>query len=265
MKMKNKKTQVKWVWGSALMFAVLIFASWFNQGCVGGVPILSAMVVTATPTLQPNVVSNFETGTTSLNSTLLNIGAYGGSFGTNTYGGSPPNSMNNPFVVANTIPDANNGSSYAIHIFAPLTTTAGGYEADQLVCNFLVGAPSPFYDLTPFTGIRMDIAFGNDTNPSRSVAFPIDLTTPSSTPGGNCSTWCYNSFQKLLPAGTNTGWMPVTYTWSQFAQAYNPMGTPFTSHLNKVLNLSFGFGANTASGGVSTYTDFWVDNIQFIP
>jgi hypothetical protein len=67
-----------------------------------------------------------------------------------------------------------------------------------------------------------------------------------------------------LPTGQNTGWMPVTYLWTQFAQpSYSNDGTAFTTHLKKVLSLQWGLGDNGAM--TNTTTDFWLDNVQFLP
>ena len=278
---------------SSAVFILLVSTLWLQQGCVGGPAPFAAMIVTSTPTLPPDYVSDFETGGVSINPNLLNVNGHAGSFTSNKYlGGNfattptpnititpgftptvtwvtivqPQNNLNSPIVVPNTITNSVNGSPYALHLFASLYTTPNNYEADQLFCNFLSGASSPYYDLTPFTAVRMDVAFGGDTNSNRALAFPIDLTTPSSAAaGGNCTSSCYAHYQVPLPGGQNTGWMPVTYTWSQFVQTFGSLGTPFSSHLNKVIQLSVSLGANTASGGVSTYTDFWIDNVKFLP
>lgn len=287
------KTKITYLIG--MLAIALIPTLWMSQGCMGNYPSVASVVVTATPSLPSDFVVNFEDSTNNINpklaNTLLttvlnsnpsNLGGtnsnsgpitvahnYAGSVTIATYGGSPANTLNygtSNFIVPNTIQNVNNGSLFALHMFGGLNTTTNGYEADQLFCNFLSGSPpNPYFDMTAFTGVRMDVAFGGDTNPFRFLAFPIDLTTPSSTPGGICSGSCYAHYQVSLPSGSNTGWMPVTYTWSSFTQAFAPLGTPFSSHLNKVLQLSISMGPNSASGGLTTTTDFWLDNVQFLP
>ena len=238
---------------------------WLQEGCQGSYPPIAVMVVTSTPTLMPDVVSNFETGGTAVNSNLTGVNGYPGSFSANTYGGSPPNTINNPFIVSN----PGDGSNFALHISTSLSST-GAYEADQVFCNLKSpGASSPYFDLTPFTGIRFDFKLGADTNPASGRVFgiPIDITTVPSSPGGTCTSQCYNNFQVNLPAGQNTAWMPLTFTWSQFAEAYNQLTPPqnqFSNHLTRALQLEWSFSPNAAIVTTTT-TDFWVDNVQFLP
>ncbi|HJT23961.1 MAG TPA: hypothetical protein VJ873_05255 [bacterium] len=97
-----------------------------------------------------------------------------------------------------------------------------------------------------------------DTNAGRFFGIPIDITTPSSTAGRNCTSQCYNNFQVNLRSGQNTAWMPLTFTWSQFAEGYNQLALPqnsFSNHLTRALQLEWSFSPN-ASIVTTTTTDF---------
>lgn len=242
-----------------LALGVLLPLTLSQSGCKGGYPPLTVMVVTATPTLPPNVISNFETGGVSINSSLLNINGNAGSFTVNTYGGSPPNTITNPFIFAG----AGNGGSYGISINCSLSGT-GAYEADQLVCNFIKsGIPNPYYDATPFSGIQFDInILPGDTNTQRVIQVGIDVTTPNSAPGGTCASGCYNHYQANL-GGPTGGWVTKTYNWSQLV--YPGYGTNYgpdvSTHLTKFIFLQWSESANGAV--VTTQTNFRIDNVSF--
>jgi hypothetical protein len=257
--MKNNKKILR-----ALVFSLMALGStlpvlWMQQGCQGTYPLPSVMVVTPTPTLAPNVVTDFETGGTGINPYLLGVNGYPGSFVANTYGGSPPNSINNPFVLGG----PGNGSQYGIHIACSLSGT-GAYEADQLVCNLIkAGAPSPYFDATSFSGVQFDInIMPSDTNPQRVFQVGTDVTTPNSAPGGTCPSGCYNHYQANLGAPTG-GWVTRSYAWT--ALVYPGYGTNngpnVSTHLTKFIFLQWSESANGAV--VTTSTDFWIDNVQF--
>jgi len=93
-------------------FAVLTvaLAVFLGQGCVENIPPLSSVMVTATPTLPPNLISNFENGSVTVNANLLNgnkgfwqASTYGGAGATLVSGGittiTSGNTLNNPFLV----------------------------------------------------------------------------------------------------------------------------------------------------------------------
>lgn len=249
--------KMKLIGWSSLMAAVLASTLWMQQGCVGNFAPLALMVVTSTPTLSPSVISNFESGTTAVNPTLRNTGGYPGNFTVNTYGGSPPNSINNPFVLM-----PGNASNYAIHVFASLSGT-GAYEADQISCNLTSGAPTPYYDATGFTGVQFDINIPPaNTNPQKVFQVAIDLTTPTSSPGGTCLSGCYNHYTANL--ATTAGWSTVTLPWASITYpGYGTNNGPLAGHLNKILFLMWSFSANGAV--VTTYTDVYIDNVRFTP
>ena len=249
---------------SGLVCVLLTSILWMSQGCVGGVPPITAFVVTATPTLPVDYISNFETGTVAINPTLRNVNGFPGSFTVNTYGGGAfPNTVNNPFVLSN----PGNGSNYAIHILCQLSST-GAYEADQLVCTLTSGAPSYYYDASSFTGIQFDLnILPDDTSTHRVFQIGTDVTTPASATGGTCSPVanCYNHYQATLPSGSTGGWVTKTYNWNQITYpGYgNNNGPDISTHLNKILFLQVSID-NQASVTISK-TDIWIDNVKFLP
>jgi hypothetical protein len=149
----------------------------------------------------------------------------------------------------------------------------------------------------PYVGIRFDVKIlpysvaggvtTGDSNPQKRFAIACAPMVPPTTAfGGNCppnfSTNCYNYFwcPGNLPTTSpviNNGWQPVSFLFSQFRtdagygnfQNYylnfsNFNGNAITGNnffTSQALFLLWKFGDNGAGG--TTYTDFWVDNVQF--
>lgn len=252
-------------------------------------PAPSSVVVTATPTLPPDFISDFENGSAAVNPNLRN--GDGGGWIARTYGGAgatlvsggvttvtTANTVNDPFVVQNTVPDETDASRMAAHLFAPLIA-AGGFESDQLACypEHNAGNPHyPYYDASSFTGIRFLINIpADDSNTHRVFQVAIDQTLPTGEPGGTCAPttvcFCYNHFEVALPAGSTAGWTAVSHPWSDFTVPDCPGSvTPagLDGHLDKIVFIQFQFSAGvqgSMSSPVSTYTDFWVDDVRFLP
>ena len=254
---------------SGLVVILLTSVLWMSQGCVGGVPPIVAFVVTSTPTLPSDVISNFNSGSITVNPKLQNTNGLPGYWTVNTYGGGIyPNSINSPFLLAN----PGNGSNFAIHLICGLSD-AGGNEADQLNCYLKSDPTNPYFDATPFTGIQFDMRLGSaDTNSSRSLSFPIDLTM-SGVPGGICTANCYNGHMVSLPTSPTNTWHTVSFNWSQFQRpSWMPVPyqyLPFSAHLNKILFMQFSFGDGGGVGSAGTpnvtQTDIWIDNVKFLP
>lgn len=289
----------KWFGFSFILAGLFVTSLWLSQGCTGKIPPLANLVLTSTPTLAPNVVSNFENGSTSVNPGLT--GSYNGYWSDATYGGPPaaPNTINSTFVVSNTVSDSTDSSSYAVHIGFPsgpvtlITTGIGnGYESDQLTCHLVNSGTNPYYDATPFRGIAFYYNFpSTDTNSNR--AFQIATMNTVSA---------YNHFQVLMTNGSSSGWKPVTYMWPQFVCPFGSCNGAMTTtgasgNLNHIAFLQWQLSDNVKGQAVTlpgtlspnpgasasttfiyagappvtvvynplTYTDFWVDNVQFVP
>jgi hypothetical protein len=226
-----------------------------------------------------------------------------GFFAINSYGGPPgaPNTFNSNFVVPNTVPDATDSSNFAIHVgwpTGPLTLIAtgigNGYESDQLTCYLQDNPSNLFYDATPFLdGGNGGIAFyynipADDTNTNRAFQIATINTTAA-----------FNHFQCLLPNGPSGGWQAVTFTWKQFNCPFGSCNGALTTtgpvgNMNHIPFIQWQFSDNQKGQGVTlpggapaspatfiypqsgggsvtvvygpeTFTDFWIDNVQFIP
>ncbi len=257
----------KWLGFSFILTGLFVTSLWLSQGCTGKIPPLAEIIPTSTPTLPPDVVSDFENGSINVNPGLTN--SYNGYWSDATYGGpaAAPNTVNSPFVVSNTVADATDSSNYAAHLGypgGPLTLIAvGGYEADQLICHPVNNVSNPYFDATPFTGIQFNYNFPpDDTNINRAFQIATINTVAA-----------YNHFQKLLPNGSSSGWKAVTLTWSQFACPFGSCNgalttTGSTGNLNHIVFLQWQMSNNvqgSVAAPVTTYTDFWIDNVKFTP
>lgn len=209
-----------------------------------------------------------------------------------TYGGPPgaSNAVNSPFIVPNTVGDSVDSSSYAIHVGPTTLIAAGKYESDQLLCHLVTTPSNPYFDASAFNGIQFYYkiqsaasASVTDNNNHRIVQIAIDQTLPpDGGAGGTCSYGdnnCFNHFQIQLPGGSTTTagvdqWVVATYNWSAFSVPYgtsqlSDQPTPHLSnHLNKFLFIQWQFSDNmqgSLAAPVTTETNFWIDNVQFLP
>jgi hypothetical protein len=293
------------------------------QGCSNNVPPVSAVVGIQPTPFPTDLISNFENDSIYVNSNLLgyqqaNVAVTQvvpngnppssavvkpGVWSDNSYGGVPsqPNTFNNPFVVANTVPDATDSSNYAVHLgfpSGPLTLIAtgigNGYEADQLTCTLENNPNNKYYDATPFTGISFYYNIpADDTNTNRAFQIATINTTAN-----------YNHFQHLLPNGTSGGWQAVTYMFAtDFVCPFDSCNGALTTtgplgNLNHIPFIQWQFSNNVKGSSVTlpgaapaspatfvypqptqtpqvppvtvlygpeTYTDLWVDNVKFVP
>jgi len=273
----------KWLWYPGFITIALAGILWMNQGCNGKIPPLPAVLQpTAAP--PPYYITDFELGTTGVYSTLQGWNS-GMIWQNTTYGGTAaaPNKVNNPFVVPNTVPDATDSSNFAIHVFAPLLATGigNGYEADQLICPLYNAVTRTYYDASSFTGIQFLINIqADDTNTNPVFQIAIDQTEPppalQGAAGGLCLAGkeCNSHYQVPLLSyvSAGAGWQPVSLVWSAFSPAFapnpiTPNGSSLTSHLNKIVFLQWVFSDNVPGQipPTATYTDYWVDNVQFLP
>jgi hypothetical protein len=282
--------------GFCILAASLLPVAWLSEGCNGTLPALPQVVATPLPS---GYISDFDNGTLNMNPSLLN--GNGGYFLSETYGGAPghTNEIDGSTTPNILVPDPGDGSRYAVHVYGPqsdpLPTTYPAME----VFGFLKNTSNNLYDLTqtPFTGIRFDVkilpysAAGGvtvgDNNPQKRFAIACaPMVPPTTYQGGICppnfSTNCYNYFWAPgnLPTtnpAVNDGWKPVSFLFTQFrADAgygnypnyymnySNTNGTLNTGNnffKTQALFLLWKFGDNGAGG--NTYTDFWIDNVQF--
>jgi hypothetical protein len=283
-----------WIgFGTLALFVLSI--SWISQGCKGTLPAIPAIVPTPFPS---GVISNFGNGSLNMNQTLEN--GDGGYFTAETYGGAAGHAnmidgSNNPNIL---YPNPGDGSAYAVHIYGAITdTTPTGYP-DMALYGFLKNNPSnlpnsEWYDLNfagapvTFTKIRFDMNIGaDDTNTQKLFAIGSALEVPSTTaPGGTCppnfSNNCFDYWWSNYGSGnsfTNTtyptgagikghGWQPVTIA----INTLNSNGgfgmstgiiTSNPAYKQQALFLIWKFSDN---GAGNSYTDFWVDNVQFAP
>jgi hypothetical protein len=281
------------------LFLAALSTAFLGQGCVESIPPLSAVVVTATPTLAPYVISNFENGSVTVNPNLANWSkSY---WQASTYGGAgtcisgcvttvtetptitacvtmvtAANTINNPFIVPNTVPDSTNSSGLAVYVFAPLIAV-GTWESDQLKCRLNTdtsGTQYPYYDASAsFTGIQFLINIpANNTSNHRVFQVAIDQTLPVTELGGTAPTTacsCYSHFEVALPSGSTGGWTLVSHPWTDFIDPCGSiMPAGLENHLDKIVFLQFSFSSGTQGttcSPESTYTNFWVDDVRFLP
>lgn len=230
-----------------LLGAFILNISWALQGCNGKIPTLGLVVATSTPTLGPQWVDNFESGSTSCNPYLYNSSA-----------GLWSSLPNGTFH----FPGGANGTAQAGRITAgPLFLS--GYTPYQLQVN-----PNSLgnYNLlgSPYTGIQFYWKTGIADNMSaRWFVMPIPPQIPP--PVGSCGTGplCYDTFKRPLPS-TGGAWVVQNLPWTMFAQAGwgSPSTGPLTSgtNLSQILYMQWEEDPNNIG---NTYTiDFWVDEIQ---
>jgi hypothetical protein len=269
-----------------------------NLSAPGLIPTTATVTATITltpvPTLAPDFISNFENGTVGVNPNLT--GSTNGFWTVNTFMGPPaaPNTIDfGSFVVSNSVPNSVDFSNFAIHVgwpSAPITLIAtGGYEADQLTC-LLEGNSGTYFNASSFTGIAFDYNIpADDTNTNRAVQVATINTVT-----------LYNHFQYLLPNGSSGGWKAVTLVWNQFNCPFGSCNGALTTtgssgNLSNIAYLQWQFSDNLAGQAVTlpgtftdsnpitftytsggspsvtvvygpeTFTDLWVDNVQFIP
>jgi hypothetical protein len=283
-------SKIKYILGGVAFLSV--GAILLLQGCSQQIPPLSAVIVPnpGAAALPTDYVNNFENGSLNVNLNLLGYpsgnsssvtelvpngsSSGGGSsftpgfWSVNTYGGpgSSPNTINHPFLVPNAVSDATDSSGYAIHIgwpSAPVTCIAvGGYEADQLTCS--LGGSNTYYDATPFTGV----AFYYNILPDDTTTYrQFEVSTINTVSA-------FNHFHFLMPNGSSSGWKAVTVTWSQLVYpGFGPnsglITTPGpTGNLNHFVGLQWAWSDNaqgSIASPVTNLSDFWVDNVQFLP
>ena len=263
------------------MAAILAGALWTMEGCSGKIPPMAAVLQPAV-SLPPDFISDFETGKPVVSPTLLN--SNNGVWRAATFGGSAlaPNVINGPILVPNTVSNATDSSKYAIHIFASLLAngTGCGYESDQLDCPLYHSNTNTYYDASSFTGIQFMLNIQPDDNNSHPVFQVVVAETEpppaeSGTAGGTClqgpcGSTCFNHFQYLLPVnpGVGTGgWTTISLNWAQFSLAFGSLPYGLSYYLNHVIFLQWTFSNNAQGypGYPANTTDFWVDNVQFLP
>ncbi len=273
----------KWFLFSGLTAFALTGGLWMIEGCSGKLPPIAAVLQPAAPPLPPDFISDFENGKPLVSPTLLN--SNNGVWRPSTFGGSStaPNVINGPILVPNTVADATDSSKYAIHIFASLENVGSGcgYESDQLVCPLYHPDTNTYYDASSFTGIQFMLNIPpDDQNFSPVFQVVVAETEPppaeSGTAGGTClgspgcGGSCFNHFQVALPAspGVGTGgWVTLSFNWASFNSPFSSPPQPLSYYLNHIIFLQWTFSNNTAgfNGNPPHPTDFWVDNVKFLP
>lgn len=274
----------KWLLVPFLSVLTLSGVLILNQGCNGKLAPLPVVLAPAPTPLPIGFISDFESGTTGLNPHLPGVTS-SMFWRSTTYGGTAasPNKVNTIFVVPNTVPDAMDSSSFAIHVFAPLLATGigNGYESDQLICPLYDAATRTYFDASAFSGIQFLINIqADDTNTDPVFQIAIDQTEPppalQGAAGGTClaGSECNSHFQISLSSAVtvHNAWQPVSVLWGGFNPAFAPnpiTPTPvyLTDHLNRIIFLQWAFSNNVLGTipPVVTYTDYWVDNVQFLP
>jgi hypothetical protein len=225
------------------------------------------------------------------------VNTYGGDPANTVNGGLSAaicNDPGNPCFISPIPPSpaslAVNGSGFAAHIFGPLYILAGKYESHQLIGRFRNSATNPYFDARPFSGLQCDVYVSSaDTNLLPYLQIGIDRTTPPSAGvGGIClGTQCYNHYAYgLTNLGTNPGddplgnraplagpdcsnpcrdtWVRLTLPWNRFAQTFGTNHGPLVNHREKFLLIQVIFSNDNVAASTN-YTDFWVDNIEFLP
>ena len=264
------------------------------QGCRNSPPAATGVVP---PPMSANTISDFPAGTLNVNPNLTN--GKGGFFTAETNGGTTgqPNEIDgsvNPNIL---YPRADTGL-FAVHIYGTQTDTIPtGYPSMELFC-FLRNNPGyrgdPYlYDLSGFTGVQFDMLVPpDDTNTQRWFEIGISLDTPAGTsPGGTCpapyGSNCYNYFNLGGPsgqvvAGTSTSWQHVQAPFSNMIIRFtpgapNPVGLTTADNLtgsmvvggqtvsfeSQALFLLWQFSDGGNPPGSTSYTDYWVDNVEF--
>ncbi len=266
----------QWFLTSSLLVVALSAIFWVLGGCSAKLPSIGSILAPASP-LPSNYISDFENNKPTLNP-LLQGGSSGNIWRAATFGGpgNAPNKVNFPIVAPNTVADATDGSLYAIHVFATLIAagTGCGYESDQLVCPLYHGDTNTYFDASAFTGIQFLINIGSDdtnTNPVFQVVVAetepppaLDGTAGGTCVQGPCGSNCFNHYQASLGGVTKGSWQTVSLTWAMFNSPFNAPPFNLTYYLKHVIFLQWTFSDNVPSG-ITTNTDFWIDNVQFLP
>jgi hypothetical protein len=121
-----------------------------------------------------------------------------------------------------------------------------------------------------------------DNNLSPVFQIAIDKTLPASSgAGGTCSgSGCYNHYQYPLsnlssaqctPLGTcglcncRNAWVRVRLPWSAFIVPFGTIPGTMIDNIKKTIFIQWQFTDNLATAGRVSHTDFWVDNVEFIP
>lgn len=245
----------------AFLTVMIISASWMMEGCQEKLAPLSSIVVTATltPTPMPtSAISNFQSGSVSMNSSLLN--SLSGVFKNDTYGDSS-------MAMTLTAPVPSDGNTYALHISGTYTDPGTGtYPAFEL--DGYPRSDNSFYNASSFTGIKFSWNCPSDDNSKQRF---FDLVTARIAPtnlGGNgvCGTGgavpCYDYLSYTLPSTAGV-WVQETIPFTSLALQY-ASGAPTTAQLTdlqQVLQLQWKADSNNAAGNYTA--DFWIDNVQF--
>jgi len=243
-----------------LMVMMITTVSLMIQGCDGKIATLAAIVVTSTPTLGPQVVANFETGSAIVNPNLYN--SSGGSF------------LELPSGNIVTSPGAN-GTNYAANIKVTGTMLTG-YNPYEIQAN-LTGSGvynlsgSPYCCPAISHGIEFYWKTGtDDTMAARWFVCPVPEQIPAPVGNGDCTGGgCYDTY-KLALTSTAGNWVLVKYTWSQFAQAgwgapqVGPLSGSYngSQNLSRILYFQWEEDPNGASTPTLMAADFWLDEIQ---
>lgn len=247
-----------------LMMALVVNVSWIMEGCTGKIPPLTALVLTTTPTLGPQWLTNFETGTASVNPYFYN--SSNGSWSFLPSSGSP------------IISPGANGTNYALNIVVAAQGVTG-YAPYQAQVNLT--PPGSYYNLAggPYGAGTNGIKFYWKTGSSDSMAarwFIMPAPEQIPPPVGNCpgtGGGCYDTYKKPL-SSTGASWTLVSFTWSQFAQSGwgSPQIGPVTAtcgvapctgspNLSRILYFLWEEDPNGSPGAVMA-CDFAVDEIQ---
>lgn len=269
--------QKKWFRYSFLMAVMAMTAVWLSMGCNTSIPPVGMFVPTAIPTMAPDIVSNFENGSMTMNNNLC--GADNGYWLNASYGGS--NSVASPLI--NPIPAAiqTPGTGFnGLHFYGTITDPGGGaYPALQLQAVFSSNPSHPYLDASAtgcnFSGIQfqMNILADDTTYHQRLFGVATDQTI-TGFPGSNCPSNCNDLFWNdhlgiytgVFGPNVGAGWVTYSYTWAQlYQEGWGNPASPagMAAHLNKLILLEWKWTGNNVAG---TYTaDFWLDNIQFLP
>src|SRR5581483_185631 len=190
-----------------ILAGMILNVSWMLQGCTGKIPTLSAIVATSTPTLGPQWVANFESGTGIINANLINSNS--GNFNVLPSG----NFVNSPGA---------NGTAFSPNIFvAPKVLS--GYAPYELEAN---PNASGVYNLqgTSYAAASNGIQFywktgPTDNMPARWFIAPVPPQIPPAV--GTCpgtGGGCYDTFKVPL-GGTANSWQLVQVAWGSMNQA----------------------------------------------
>jgi hypothetical protein len=245
--------------GSITLMGLLVTTLWVSQqGCTSTIPPLSNIILTSTPTLGPNIVSNFNDDTLNMNTGLAN--SMNGFFYNGTYGDTTTS-----MAVTAPVPAEGAGDNFALHIWGTYTDPGNAsYPAFQL--QGFPRSDKSYYNASSFTGIKFSWNCPSDDNSVQRFLCLVDGRIAPPSQGGSCTgaagaVPCYDYSSITLP-NTAGAWQQISSAFTAFNLQYSS-GSPTNvtpTDLTQIINFMWTNRSNNVAG---TYTaDYWIDNVQ---